>query len=526
MTDSPHPKHWVLTVDVTAPDLSDNTADAERLAAALKPLLKAPYTHMDLAVLRKIPRILRAARYRVTCLVFQDRDRWILVDLKAADDPAPFLGLAVDLGTTRVVFRLIDLERGERLGESSFDNPQIAVGPDILARIHYADRQGGLDHIQGLIIEAFNREIAALSEQAGVSPQSIGLLAVAGNTAMTHLFLGITPHFIIREPYIPGVNRPGLHRAADLGLAVNQNARVFVFPNIGSYFGGDLIAGILFSGLNESEELSILVDVGTNAEVVLGNKDFLIACAGAAGPALEGGVSTIGMMAGPGVIDTVSLDEQGGLVVHTIGDKPPIGICGSGFIDLAAMLFSSGAMDIRGRIVPERLGDRLRVIDEMNHVVLVPKEQSGTGEDICISQAGLDSLIRSKAAMYTILETIAMNVGLTLNDLAVFYVAGTFGSFINPRSAITIGMIPDLPLSTYRTLGNSSLGGASMILESPDALARVDTIRDAVTYIELNVDQGFMNRFSGAKFIPHTHPELFPSVRIPGRENGFVQSRV
>jgi uncharacterized 2Fe-2S/4Fe-4S cluster protein (DUF4445 family) len=513
MTDSLHPKHWVLTVDVTPPDLSDNTADAERLAAVLKPRLSAPHLAMDLAVLRKIPRVIRTAHSAVSCLVFRERDQWILLDLKPAEDPAPFLGLAVDLGTTRVVFRLIDLEKGGTLGESSFDNPQIAIGPDILARIHYADREGGLDHIQGLIIEAFNREIAALSEQAGVSPQSIGLLAVAGNTAMTHLFLGITPHFIIREPYIPGVNRPGLHRAQDLGIDVNENARVFVFPNIGSYFGGDLIAGVLFSGLNEKPELSILVDVGTNAEVVLGNSDFLIACAGAAGPALEGGVSTIGMMAGPGVIDKVGLDEQGSLTIHTIGEKPPIGICGSGFIDLAAMLFSSGAMDIRGRIVPERLGDRLRVIDEMNHVVVVSKEQSGTGQDICISQASLDSLIRSKAAMYTILETIAMNVGLTLNDLSVFYVAGTFGSFIDPRSAITIGMIPDLPLSTYRTLGNSSLGGAALILNDPGAIDKVDAIRNSITYIELNVDQGFMNRFSGAKFIPHTHPNLFPSVK-------------
>ncbi|MBU1170534.1 MAG: DUF4445 domain-containing protein [Proteobacteria bacterium] len=514
MTEPKSPERWVVHLRMTPPELKDNTADAERLVSCLKPILKTRHVDLDLFIMKKIPRIIRSAGYRVTCLVFKDRDRWILVDIKAQDDRTAFLGLAVDLGTTRVVFRLVDLETGVSLGESSFDNPQIAIGPDILTRIHYTDQKGGLDHIHQMIIDSFNLEIEKISEKAGIAMGDISLMAVAGNTTMTHLFLGISPHFIIREPYIPGINRPGLHRAAELGINVNPGARVFVFPNIGSYFGGDLIAGIVYSGLNTKPEISILVDVGTNAEVVLGNNDFLIACAGAAGPALEGGVSSIGMMAGPGVIDRVWLNPDGSLGVHTIDEKPPVGICGSGFIDLAAMLFKSGAIDIRGRIVSDKHASRIRVIDEMNHLVIVAKENSGTGEDICISQASLDSLIRSKAAMFTILETIALNVGLTLQDLSVFYVAGTFGSFINPESAITIGMIPDLPLETYKTLGNSSLGGAAMILEDRNAIDQVDEIRNSITYIELNVDQGFMNRFSGAKFIPHTNPELFPSVRL------------
>lgn len=519
MAQSHSPGRWVVHVRMTPPALKDNTADAERLAFALKPVLDAQYLDMDLPLLKKLPRVIRSSGYHVKCLVFKNRDRWVIVDIRAHDDPAPFLGLAVDLGTTRVVFRLIDLETSAHLGESSFDNPQIAIGPDILTRIHYADQDDGLNRINQLIIDSFNNEISLLCENINVSHEDISLLAVAGNTTMTHLFLGITPNYIIREPYIPGINRPGLQKAAELGITVNPHAKVFVFPNIGSYFGGDLIAGILFSGLNHKPELSILVDVGTNAEVVLGNSDFLIACAGAAGPALEGGVSSIGMMAGPGVIDRVKLGEDGDLVIHTIEEKTPMGICGSGFIDLAAALFQSGAIDIRGRIVPDVYPKRFKIIDEMNHLVIVPKDQSGTGDDICISQASIDSLIRSKAAMFTILETIAMNVGLTLQDLSVFYVAGTFGSFINPESAITIGMIPDLPLSTYQTLGNSSLGGATLILEGRDRMDEVDAIRNSITYIELNVDQGFMNRFSGAKFLPHTNPDLFPSVTIPRQKN-------
>jgi uncharacterized 2Fe-2S/4Fe-4S cluster protein (DUF4445 family) len=255
--------------------------------------------------------------------------------------------------------------------------------------------------------------------------------------------------------------------------------------------------------------------VGTNAEVVLGNKNWLIACAGAAGPALEGGVTRMGMTAGPGVIDKISIaPKTREFKIHTIEEKPPRGICGSGVIDLAAQLFLSGMMDIRGKLVPDACGSRLKEIDDLLHLTVVPAGQSELGTDLTISQADMDSLIRSKAAMYTILETITTSVGVTLSDLTKFYVAGTFGSFIDPRSAITIGMLPDLPLESYKPLGNSSLGGATLALTSADCLEEIDRIRDRITYLELNVNQEFMNRFSAAKFLPNTNHSLFPSVKV------------
>jgi uncharacterized 2Fe-2S/4Fe-4S cluster protein (DUF4445 family) len=266
--------------------------------------------------------------------------------------------------------------------------------------------------------------------------------------------------------------------------------------------------------MNEIEETAILVDVGTNAEVILGNRDWLIACAGAAGPALESGVARMGMMAAPGVIDTVTIDpETRRFRYETIGGLPPRGICGSGIIDLAAHLFLSGMLDIRGKLVPEKCGGNLSTVDGMHHIVVVPAADSATDSPLMMSQADIDSLIRSKAAMYTILETITLSVGMTPRDLNLFYVAGTFGSFIKPRSAITIGMIPDLPMECYRPLGNSSLGGAALALTLDDPMAEMDRIRDRITYIELNVNQELMNRFSAAKFLPHTEPSLFPSVR-------------
>jgi uncharacterized 2Fe-2S/4Fe-4S cluster protein (DUF4445 family) len=507
---------WVRRVALTPPSLKNNTADAERLIAALRKELATEWVDIDVDLLAQLPAILRRHDYRVQCSVFRVRSGWALTGIGGADHPQPAAGLAVDLGTSRVVLLLIDLADGRILGELAFDNPQIAVGPDVLARLHHADSPGGLNELKGLIIGGLNRAIGRLCRSAGIEPADVCTVAVAGNTSMTHLFLGLEPRWIIREPYIPVVNRPGVLKAADLGIDVSPFARVLVFPNIGSYFGGDLIAGILFSKLHLRNDPALLVDVGTNAEVVLGYKDWLIGCAGAAGPALEGGVTQMGMMAGPGVVDRVAIDPATRRFdIHTIEEKAPRGICGSGVIDLAAQLFLAGMIDIRGKLVSAACGGRLKVIEGLRHLVVVPAEQSATGQDLTISQAELDSLVRSKAAMYTILETLTMTVGLNLSEIDTFYVAGTFGCFINPRSAIAVGMLPDLPLERYVPLGNSSLEGAALALRSAAAIDEIDRIRDRITYLELNVNQDFMNRFSAAKFLPHTDTGRFPSVKIP-----------
>ncbi|MEZ4525105.1 MAG: ASKHA domain-containing protein [Desulfobacterales bacterium] len=508
----------VISLSLSKPELSDNTADADRLITALKKELGADTSiHMDLDLLRKIPELLRRWDYEVRCMVFRERKRHILLGLTSAQENRTAAGLAVDLGTTRVVLRLLDLVTEEVLGETAFNNPQIAIAPDILARIHFADAPGGLEKLQQMVIAELNNTVSQLCASCQLTPEDIYLITLAGNTAMTHLFMGITPHWMIREPYIPAVNCPGLLRTAELGIAAGANARIFLFPNVGSYFGGDLIAGILYSGMSQKEETAILVDVGTNAEVILGCKDWLVACAGAAGPALESGVARMGMMAAPGVIDTMEVDRKTrAFRYRTIEDLPPKGMCGSGIIDLAAQLFLSGMLDIRGKLVPEKCGDRLIEKDGMPFIVVVPAAESASGEDLGMSQADIDSLIRSKAAMYTILGTLTRTVGMKPEDLQTFYVAGTFGSFIKPPSAIAIGMIPDLPLERYKPLGNSSLGGAAMALTMENCMEETEKIRSRITYIELNVNQELMIRFSASRFLPHTDPARFPSVKVWG----------
>jgi uncharacterized 2Fe-2S/4Fe-4S cluster protein (DUF4445 family) len=507
---------YVRTIELIPPALGNNTGDVQRLEQALKQALKTGYVHVPWPLTTDLPGRLRAWGWRAKVLLFKDRRSFVVIDLLDPEDFSPVLGAAVDIGTTRMVISLMDLQTGKKLGETGFDNPQADIGPDVLTRIHHARTPAGREELQNLAVAALNDHLAQLCRESQMPPDRVFLVAGAGNTAMTHLFLGLPAFGIIQEPYIPCTNIPDLLDAAPLGLDIHPRGRVFVFPNIGSYFGGDLLAGILAADLDQKEHPCIMVDVGTNAEIVLGNKDWLMACAGAAGPALESGVSQMGMTAKPGVIDRVSVDpETGDLVIHTIDDEPAAGICGSGMIDLAAALFVTGRIDIRGKLVPQACGERLADEDGIPAFDLVSASDSGTGRPIRLSQVDLNSLTSAKAAMYTILEVIvSQTAGLSFSDLDRFYVAGTFGSFINPTSAITIGMLPDIPTDRFQVLGNTSLKGAEQVLTDPDAFDRVMAIRETITYIELNVNQQFMNLFSGAKFYPHTDTARFPSVQI------------
>lgn len=512
---------WIrsLVPAMTRPNLKDNTADSERLIKGIKKTLNNAETVIGLSLIGRLPFLLRRYHYDVRAVLWEGGGTWHVIDLFPTSENHRLYGLAADLGTTTVALRLVDLDNGEEIAETNFLNPQVEFGEDILTRIQFASEAGGLENLRKILIEKINRAIGRLSVIRGKTTDAIVGMSVAGNTTMTHFFLGLDPYWICREPYIPVVNKPGILRAEEIGVAIHPRAPVLIFPNVGSYFGGDLIAGILASGMTHREGISLLVDVGTNAEVVLGNRDWIMGCAGAAGPALEGGVAKMGMMAGPGAIDRVRIDAvSGNLGLRTIGGGLPVGICGSGLIDLVAQLYLAGMIDLRGKFVTKRCGERLKEIDGIPHYVVVPSQESGTGNDLTLSQPDIDSLVRSKAAMYTILTTITRMVPVSFQDVKRIYIAGTFGAYIDPQSAISIGMIPDLPLETYRSLGNTCLDGATKALLSRKSRDEMDRIRDLVTYVELNVNQEFMNLFSAAKFIPHTDTSLFPSVRGPVRD--------
>ncbi len=525
-------------IDAPVPSLEDNIADLDRLKQALQGAMRKEgiegYSlHIPFQLMGRLAHAFRTADFCGFVLVNMLPAYGEVVDFVSVC-PELLPGMALDLGTTHLEASLYDLLTGKKLAEGHIENRQIEFGSDILSRIHTAvprNRELPFEENEGLkkLKESVTGSICALTDQlagrAGITSDAIKAMTLSGNTTMVHLFLGLSPYHICREPYTPLINEPDPCHADDLGLNVDAMAPVWILPSIGSYFGGDLVSGILACGLDACEETCMLIDVGTNAEVVLGNKDWLIACAGAAGPALEGGVARMGMRAGPGAIERVAIDtEEWTLAYETIDNVPPAGICGSGLIDLVAELYLARVIDFRGKfrgnIQPEskehaafleqRLGEEN---GEMFFVVARPQD-ADDGQAVILSQIDLDAMMRSKAAMYAILTTLISQVGAGFEDVETIFVAGAFGRHINPRQAIILGMLPDLPLSQYEPVGNSSLQGAEMILFSDSYRRRSKHIRKKITYVELNVNQEFMIRFSGSRLIPHTDSSLFPSVPV------------
>ncbi|MGA2937471.1 MAG: ASKHA domain-containing protein [Syntrophobacteraceae bacterium] len=504
-----------IAVDLPAPSLNDNTADLDRLARTLGQL---GYSPVQIAP-GKMDELVRRIRGNDLCfhaVVGYTGTHWEVLDVVARSSDSAVFGFALDLGTSSLVFRLIDIARKKIIREVPVKNPQVAWGEDILSRIIFARDREGLAVLRDSLVEACSDAMLKMLEDSGISARCIYALSCAGNTAMSHFFWGLDPSNICREPYIPAANTFPIVRAKELGFDFFPNALLYLFPNVGSYVGGDIISGVIASGLNRSSGIHMLIDVGTNAEIVLGNCEWLLACAGAAGPALEGGVVERGMQAVSGAIDKVRINRKTlDPDFRVIGGGKASGICGSGLIELVAEMFSSKILNIQGRFNTALSCSRLRNTEDGPAYVLALSSQTGDGGEILISEIDIGVFLKSKAAMYTILSLICRKVGLSFYDLKNIYIAGNFGNHIDPEMAVRIGMIPDLPLETYHGIGNSSLLGACMLMCDRTLLAEAEKVRDMITYVELNVNIELMNEFRGALFIPHTDPKLFPSVRIP-----------
>ena len=501
------------SVGVVPPSLRDNTASVERLCRSVAGTLDLREVKLPLSLIPDLcdPETASAHDLLVTCHV--EGDRGVIVTVEPDRGNGQAWGLAVDIGSTTLVMVLVDLVEARVVNQITMANPQVEHGADVLTRAHFAERPDGLEILSAGLRQAINRGASELCSRQGITPDRVAAATVAGNTVMTHFFLGLPVRALIREPYVPVINRPDGLRAGQIGLNLAPEAPVLVMPNKGSYLGGDLMAGLVVSGMSRAEGTCLLVDVGTNAEVVLGQKDWLIGAAGAAGPALEGGVARMGMVAGPGAIDRVRIDRETLTPSYrTMEDQPPRGICGSGLIDLYAELFLSGIIDFRGRLTLPPGHPRRAETDEGPAYVLVPAEQAGDGSPITLSEVEIDILTRSKAGMYTILNTVLLSVGVDFDDIDRFFMAGTFGQYIDPRMAVAVGMVPDLPLERFVPLGNSSLKGAVLSLLSARARAEINEVWQRLTYLEMNVNQDLMNRFSAARFLPHTERGLFPSV--------------
>jgi uncharacterized 2Fe-2S/4Fe-4S cluster protein (DUF4445 family) len=399
------------------------------------------------------------------------------------------------------------------MGIASGYNRQISCGEDILSRVTYARKDGGLKKLQSLAAESINAAITEAANNAGIDRDHIYEVVVAGNTIMTHILMGIDPAYMIEEPYVPVVRRYLTAAAGRAGLDVGENSGLFIFPAVSDFVGGDIIADILASGMAERDEVSLLIDIGTNFEVVLGNRDWMFACAGAAGPALEGGEVLFGMRANAGAIEQISLD----LVTltpayRTIRHVRPKGLCGSGLIDLLAELLRACIIDRTGRINTAIAHERVRIGRQVPEFVVAWKEETGIGKDIVITENDIKALIMSKASVLAACLTLMNQAGITRNDIAHIHFSGAFGNYISKENAITIGLIPEVPVERISPIGNGAIEGANLALLNRRKKKLIDEIARKIAYIELNAEPSFMDEYTGSCFLPHTDLSMFPMV--------------
>ncbi|MCI0515080.1 ASKHA domain-containing protein [candidate division KSB1 bacterium] len=501
-----------LTVD--PPQLEGGLADIDRIHRKLPDAGVGPSATYPLAVLQLTADALRQAHGQVTLTVEPRHGKSHVLDIEAGAQENRNYGLAVDVGTTTVAVQLVHLPTGKIVGTKSAYNDQIECGLDIISRINYARRPERAAELRDRILNTINRLIEQLCQNHQIKPRSIYQGVIAGNTTMFHLLLGLKPEYLRLEPYTPTVHEIPELRAAEVGLEMNPNARLFFTPCVGSYVGGDITAGLLCTTLaTATEALHLLIDVGTNGELVIGNQDFLMTCACSAGPAFEGGGIRQGMRATIGAIDQVMVDPITGIGQYrTIGNSPPRGICGSGMISLLASLFRTGWIDAAGKLNRQKSSAAIQMNGRFGEYVVAPAEKAKNRKPIAISENEIENVIRAKAAIYSAISLILEQVGLALTDLETIFIAGGFGRHLDLENAITIGLLPDLAREKFQYIGNSSLMGAYMTLVSPEHRQRLMELARKMTYIELNTNPNYMDQYTGALFLPHTDRTRFPSI--------------
>ena len=506
-----------LTID--PPSLDDQTTDWDRLLRELSLQHGIQNVTASLPMLRTLGRDLREADWDVTAIleigdpVANPCTQPRLIDLLPGNQSDRCYGVAIDIGTTSNVVYLVDLIKGRVLDRASAYNGQISAGEDVISRIIFSQKRDGLYRLQKMVLKTLNGLIEELTSRNQIPPRQVSKAVVAGNTTMIQLFLAIDPRTIREMPFIPTIGRPLPATAEEVGLNINPQATVDCLPVVGAYVGADITAGVLASDMYDTDALTLFIDVGTNGEIVLGNRDWLITCACSAGPAFEGSGVRHGMRATAGAIEEVWIDHRTyDPTYQTIGQLPARGICGSGMIGLLAEMFITGIVDKAGKIQRDLPTPRVRVGDHGGEYVVVWANQSGVGTDIVINEVDVENLLRTKGAIYAGFSVLVQSVGLELADVEQVFIAGAFGQYINVEKAIQIGLLPDMPWDRFNYLGNTSVLGAFYSLVSRGMRREVVEIAKKMTYLELSADNTFYDQFMSALFLPHTDITAFPSV--------------
>ncbi len=501
-------------LELEEPTLDDTMPDTERLEFAAQAAFEGCETvKLTYHVVRKLAKTLREAGFRVQIAGTLENGVLTILDITEKLD-APLIGCAIDIGTTTVTGVLLNLETGEVVAKASSGNGQIRYGADVINRIIEQSKPGGVKRLQDAVLkETLIPLSAVMCKSAGITTDRILRVAIASNTTMNHLLLGVDANPVRMEPYIPSFFQWRGLSARDLGFAANPAAEVLIAPNIGSYVGGDITAGAFATLIWDKDEFSLFIDLGTNGEIVFGNRDFMMSCACSAGPAFEGGDISCGMRATDGAVEAVVIDkdtmEPTLTIVGEAGQKP-VGICGSGIIDVIAELYRTSIISSKGKFVRE--GARVAHDEHgMGRYILARPAESETGREISITEVDIDSFIRAKGAIFSAINIMLSSLDMDVSVLEHVYVAGGIGSGINMENAVRIGMLPDIDRSLFEYLGNTSLTGAYAMVRSENANQKVHEIASNMTYMELSTNPRYMDEFVAACFLPHTDLSLFPS---------------
>lgn len=495
-----------ITLTLPPPTITDNISDLERIKRSLEEinLIGMRFSHGFVSSLSKA---IRDAHWKINLGYTVGYD---IVYISSAEVERKRYGLSVDIGTTTVVVYLVNLTDGRLIDVGSTYNSQIRYGDDVITRIIYATESRGLDELRDAVVSDIYELLVPLQERHNIRTEDIESVVIAGNTTMTHLFWGLNPAYIREEPYIPVVNFFPRWRSETARLKVNPMAPVYTVPCVASYVGGDIVAGVLASTMHRKSEIALFLDVGTNGEIVIGNKEWLVTAACSAGPCFEGSGIRHGMRATEGAIESLTIDSKTFEPVYTvIGDGEPIGICGSGMIDAVSEMFLTGIIDQKGKFVKKLMNHRIRDGVDGPEFLIYSKD----GRDIVLTEVDIENILRAKAAMYAGVSLLLKEMNLGLDAIEKVYIAGGFGNYIDIEKAIILGMLPDIPKERFSFIGNASITGAYLCLLSKDLRTEAGIIASKMTYIELSISRSFMDEYMSALFLPHTHMRLFPTVK-------------
>lgn len=507
---SPAVTKVVLTIPPAT--LRDVRADDDRLLDVLykKARLRSRLSH---GVHRKLPDALREGNWTTTLTLFAKSE---IIRVDPGDTSGELHGVAVDIGTTKVVAYLINLSDGKVLATESMPNPQIPYGEDLMSRISYTIRHNdGMEILRKAIVDGLNSLINKLCAQAGIEPTDILQVMIVGNTAMHHIFFGIPARHLASAPYAPAVRTSLSLPAGEAGVDIYPFGKVTSLPNVAGFVGADAVADLLSSRLYKDKTLGMMIDIGTNTEIIAGNSDRLISCSCASGPAFEGAHISFGMRAATGAIERVWIDPNTAEVrVTTVDDAPPKGICGSGIVDAISEMFKAGILDDTGKLVLDSGCDRIRRTDSgPAEFVLVWGSELEGGKDITISQKDIQEIQLAKAAIYTGVAILLRKLRAKPQDIRRVYAAGAFGTYVDAGAAVNIGMYPDVPLDRIRFIGNAAGSGARMALRSTKVADLAEELSRKIEYVELAAEKDFQTEYAKAMFLPHRDIDRFPTVR-------------